>query len=148
MKKVLILLLLITVHRVMAQTPATDKNWAKNNTFSDEFNGTRNANWLDMTGTGWGSETFRPQNITYGSENERQFIRFVGEIVNGTPYTGGINTGRTLSGHFGLGYGYYEIEARVLQTPNIKSGLWPAFWLWHLDNTPPCWYEEIGRAHV
>jgi len=110
--------------------------------FSDEFDGNRNANWLEKRGEAGGAISI-PQNITYGSENERQFIRFIGEIVNGIPYTGGIVTGRTLSGHLGLGYGYYEIEARVLQTPGIQSGLWPAFWIWHQSYTSPYWYEEL-----
>ena len=52
MKKGLIFLLLISACEVMAQTPSTDLNWAKNTTFSDEFNGGRNTNWRDMTGKG------------------------------------------------------------------------------------------------
>jgi len=138
MKRLLTFLLLLTVYGVMAQTPSIDPHWVKNNKYSDEFNGTRNAIWRDMTGKGWGSETFRPQNIQYGTENGRQFIRFVGEMVNGTPYTGGISTGPWTGTSLGLGYGYFEIEARLLQTPNIVSGLWPAFWLWHYNTTPPC----------
>jgi beta-glucanase (GH16 family) len=152
MRRLLIFLLLLTVYGVMAQTPSTDPHWAKNNIFSDEFNRTRNAVWHDKLGAA-GSAISRPQNILYGTADGRQYIRFIGEMVNGTPYTGGIETGRLITGHLGLGYGYYEIEARLLQTPNIVSGLWPAFWLWHHDNTPPCWYEELdifepGRCRV
>ena len=145
MKKVLIFLLLFgMLYGVIAQTASTDPHWTKNTKFSDEFDGNINSNWRDMEGPStWGSETFRPQNIGYGIENEREFIRFVGEMENGVPYTGGIKTGRTSSGHSGLGYGYYEVEARLLQMPNIISGLWPTFWLQQGSVSPPCWYEEL-----
>ena len=145
-KKILIfLLLIINIYGVIAQTASTDPHWTKNNTFSDEFNGTRNAIWQNMEGKApWGSSFFTLDNIGYGIENGRHFIRFVGEMVNGTPYTGGIRVGHDFGGYDGLGYGYYEIEARVLQTPNIVSGLWPAFWLQHGGkNPPPYWYEEL-----
>ena len=79
-------------------------------------------------------------------EDGRFFLRLVAERVNGVSYTGGIETGFE-KGYIGLGYGYYEIEARVLQTPEIVSGLWPAFWTIHggkpSQPTPNCWYEEI-----
>jgi hypothetical protein len=146
MKKILIfLLLIINIYGVIAQTASTDPHWTKNNTFSDEFDGSMKDIWQDLTGTGqsWGSETFRPQNIQFGSEGTRSFLRLVANMENGIPYTGGMWTGFEV-GYLGLGYGYYEIEARVLQTPNIVSGLWPAFWLQHEGkNPPPYWYEEL-----
>ena len=131
----------------MAQTPQTDQNWVKNNTFSDEFDGLKKNVWYDFTGGPlWGSQIFRTQNILFGSENDRDFLRFIAEMVNGTPYSGGIWTGYSTysgSGILGLGYGYYEIEARVIQTSGIVSGLWPAFWIQHENFTYPYWYEEM-----
>ncbi|MCL2682870.1 MAG: family 16 glycosylhydrolase [Bacteroidales bacterium] len=144
-KNILIYLLLLNAYGVMAQTPLTDSHWIMNNTFSDEFNGSRKNIWSNLTGSGWGIETFRSQNIQYGSENGRTFLRLVAEMVNGIAYTGGIETGFE-KGYLGLGYGYYEIEARVLRTSGISSGLWPAFWTIHSykpTNSPPYWYEEI-----
>jgi len=144
MKNLLIYLLLINIYGVMAQTPQTDLHWTLNSTFSDEFNGVRKNIWQDMSGPSiWGSETFLPQNIQYGIEGNRSFLRLVAEIINGVPFTGGIGTGYS-NGYLGLGYGYYEIEARVLETPDIVSGIWPAFWTIHASkNPPPYWYEEI-----
>ena len=131
----------------MAQTPQTDQHWIKNNTFSDEFNGSKTNIWYEMSGGPlWGSQFCRPQNILFGTEGSRSFLRFKAEMENGTPYSGGIWTGYNVYsgyGHNGLGYGYYEIEARVIQTPGIVSGLWPAFWMQHENFTPPYWYEEL-----
>ena len=152
MKKILIFfLLIINTFRLLSQTPSTDSHWLINDIFSDEFNGTRKNIWNDLNTNldstiQWGSEFFRPQNIIYGTDNGKIFLRLVAEIVNGTPYTGGIRTGFE-DDYLGLGYGYYEIEARVLQKVNIVSGLWPAFWTIHSGKSsqpiPNKWYEEI-----
>jgi hypothetical protein len=147
MKRVLIYLFVLSVYEVMAQTPQTDPHWIMNNTFSDEFNGYRKNCWFDLTPSAhWGMEVFRSQNIQYGTENNRTFLRLVAEMVNGTAYSGGIETGFE-KGYSGLGYGYYEIEAIVLRSQGINSGLWPAFWTIHSwkpsNNPPPYWYEEI-----
>ena len=129
----------------MAQTPQTDSHWIMNNTFSDEFNSSMKNIWLIFNKkASWGSSYFRPQNIEFGYDNDREYIRFIGEMKNGIPYTGGIVLGPHYNGITGLGYGYYEIEARLLQTSGIISGLWPTFWTHHSStNPPPHWNEEI-----
>ena len=150
MKKGIIFLFIINIYGIIiSQTPQTDPHWIMNNIFSDEFNGSRKSIWQNYgLYDSLGSAIHRPQNIQYGIETEsgRNFLRFIAEVENGTIYSGGIRTGLEFGGYLGLGYGYYEIEARVLQTPNIVSGLWPAFWTQHSykpTNSPPYWYEEI-----
>lgn len=147
MKGKLIILFVFNVIVVMAQTPYTDQNWILNNTFSDEFNGSKKDVWIDFHNENyWGSQIFLRQNIQFESEHGRAFLRLKAEMENGTPYSGGMYTGYSVysnTGLYGLGYGYYEIEARVIQTPNIVSGIWPAFWMQHANFSYPFWYEEM-----
>jgi len=149
MNKIFTFLLFLCTFVVLAQTPHTDPHWIVNTKFSDEFDGNKNAIWQEYKLTDFlGSALGDPANIQYGTENQRTYIRFIAEMKNGTPYSAGVrvglNYGNQLSSHPGLGYGYYEIEGRLLQTPNIQSGLWPAFWLQHGNNVQkPYWYEEL-----
>jgi len=93
MKRIFLYLLLLYVFGVMAQTPQTDPHWLMNNTFSDEFNGSKRNIWGDLNGNSyWCSSIFRPQNIQFGTEGNRNFIRFVAEIINDVIYSGGIET--------------------------------------------------------
>lgn len=130
-----------------AQTPVDDNNWMLDNTFTDEFNGNRKALWRDLnTSSQWGQELFRSQNISYGTEASRQFLRLTAErATDGNYYSGGLTTGFE-EGHLGLGYGYYEIEAKITDAQHPQSGLWPAFWTihsWKPISAPPYWYEEL-----
>ena len=143
-KNALIYLLTLNISGVMAQIPQTDPHWTVNNTFSDEFNGSKKNIWGEFTPANnhqWGIENFRSQNIQYESEGGRTFLRLVAEMVNGIAYSGGMWTGYE-EGYLGLGYGYYEIEARVLGTPDISSGLWPAFWTNQGSKNPPPYRRE------
>lgn len=131
-----------------SQTPKLgDKNWLKNNTLSDDFEGDKNTYWNVIEGQKHGGGTFRDntKNISFTSEGSRSFIRFNAQVENNTAYSGGIVAGYDHSPRINsFNYGYYEIEARVTSQSGSSSGLWPTFWTIHsAKNGPPYWYEEI-----
>jgi len=132
-------------------------------TFSDEFNGTRDALWESLTGAGWGNETFSSDSkyITYDKSGSREYLELKayvendkGELKN---YSGGIHIPDKISNGSAMiknpdnpfYYGYYEIESRLTKgTQSIDSiGLWPAFWFQHSERNDPepgkYWYEEV-----
>ena len=150
MKKIFTILSLIGICGVMAQTPHTDPHWIRNDILSDEFDGFKKNIWKEFSGLEMlGSAFPLSDNIQYGNDNGRDFLRFFANVENGNIYSGGLVMGPGFNGIYGLGYGYYEVEARVLQTPNIVSGIYPAFWMQQGNNgIYPYWYEELDIFEV
>ncbi len=148
MKKLILLICITIPLYVFCQTPRNDNNWNMNNTFSDEFNMSLKNIWhiyIDNNPR-WGIGVFKDDYVNLESEGRMQFLRLSAVALNGNYYAGGIHTGVEFVGLEGLGYGYYEIQARLQETTGIQSGLWPAFWTVQgiKDTLPtPQWYEEI-----
>lgn len=143
MNKFIIAFVLFLPLSLIAQTPLNDDSWEKVNSYSDNFNLSKNSNWFELTGDEfkWGIEIFRTNEVNFGSEGSMQYLKLEARAESGTYYTGGIGIHESESP---FGYGYYEIEARLNPQSGIQTGFWPAFWTikgW--KSGPPYWYEEI-----
>jgi len=151
MKKLTLFFLILQFNILFGQSPLFDSNWILNAQLSDEFNNTTTVNWQDIVGGPfWGISYFEADNIGYGIEGSRSYLSLIADRYGTTYYTGGVRAGSDYGGVLGYGYGYYEIEAKIINTNNqLQNGLMPTFWFTNgqklpLDGTlPPYWYEEV-----
>ena len=125
---------------LFAQTPENEDNLRSASPLSNEFNGSMNSNWQiipeDLLASwGVGDQKMLSSQIDYETSGSRHYIEFNAEADNGINYSAGIKGG-------GFGYGYYEIEARVIRNQGSNSGLWPAFWTLK-GSCADGFYEEI-----
>lgn len=138
MKQIIFIFLSCTlIINVFAQTPSNDANWVKNNSKSDEFNGSSlDSKWNAMSPSSfrYGLEIYQTNYVQFDGTN----LKLKSDKIGSEYWTGGIK-----SASANYHYGYFEIVATI---PKGK-GFWTAFWL-HADKWNPWpdkreWYDEI-----
>ena len=158
---VLFILIVVPLSLFSQILPFDPSNWIV--TFSDDFTGSRNANWVPLEPIQpWGNQIFSSETkyLTYGSDGSRVYLdlRAYVENVNGTltNTSAGIyfpckKTLPCTNPDNPFYYGYYEIEAKLTKGGQSleNNGLWPAFWFQHSESPDLCispghyWYEEV-----